>query len=273
MATPILALMPVEMVPPLPPRSMSLYTLEDGLQALLDSAEMVTPEEEAEFAADLEAALAATVQKRDRVGWFMAHIEGQTALAAAEIKRLQTRKAFFEAVLKRVETSVVRTIRNLGMDAKSKYKALAGETVTFSVRRCPATVAITDEAAVPVAYKSVSITLPAITWEALLDSLDIEARIKLLDEVRRPDSSEQDVAEGCDRGGRAGLERAAQGRECFAGERGESAGRGDCAGRIESSAQMTKIPLKHLEGATSPTPQPTPPVDLAPEPPSRVIRT
>jgi hypothetical protein len=190
MATPILALIPpVEMISPPRPRSLNLYTLEDGLQTLLDTAEMVTPEEQAEFAADLEAALAATVQKRDRVGWFMAHLEGQTALAAAEIKRLQARKAFFEAVLERVETSVVRTIYNLGVDAKGRYRKLEGDTVSFSVRRCPATVAITDEAAVPVAYKSLSITLPAITWEALLDSLDIEARTKLLDEVRRPDSS------------------------------------------------------------------------------------
>ena len=190
MATPILALMPpVEMISPPPPRSPSLYTLEDGLQTLLDTAEMVTPEEQAEFAADLEAALAATVQKRDRVGWFMAHIEGQTALAAAEIKRLQTRKAFFEAVLERVETSVVRTIYNLGVDAKGKYRTLEGDTVSFSVRRCPATVAITDEATVPAAYKSVSITLPALTWEALLDALDIETRVKVLDEVKRPDSS------------------------------------------------------------------------------------
>jgi len=61
-ATPILSLMPpVEAVPPPPPRSLNLYTLEDGLQTLLDTAEMVTPEEQAEFAADLEAALVATV--------------------------------------------------------------------------------------------------------------------------------------------------------------------------------------------------------------------
>ena len=112
MATPILALVqPVEMISPLPPRSPSLYTLEDDLQALPDSAEMVTPEEQAEFAADLEAGLIAAVHKRDRVGWFMAHIEGQTALAAAEIKRLQARKQFFEASLERIEASAARGMR------------------------------------------------------------------------------------------------------------------------------------------------------------------
>jgi hypothetical protein len=43
--------------------------------------------------------------------------------------------------LERIEASVVRTIRNLGVDTKGKYKTLEGETVSFSVRRCPATVA------------------------------------------------------------------------------------------------------------------------------------
>jgi Siphovirus Gp157 len=174
---------------PAPPPALSLFALEESLQCLLDSAELVEPEQQAAFHADLEATLANTVAKRDRVNHLMAHCESQSALAALEIKRLQARKAFFESVLERVEASVVRTIYNLGVDAKRRYKKLEGDTVTFSVRRCPATVAITDEAAVPAPYKSVSITLPAITWEALLDSLDIEARTKLLNEVRRPDSS------------------------------------------------------------------------------------
>jgi hypothetical protein len=232
---------PVEVVPPPPPRSLNLYTLEDGLQTLLDAAEMVTPEEQAEFAADLEAALAATVQKRDRVGWFMAHLEGQTALAAAEIKRLQARKAFFEAVLERVETSVVRTIYNLEVDAKGRYKTLEGDTVSFSVRRCPATVAITDEAAVPVAYKSVSITLPALTWEALLESLDIESRTKLLDEVRRPDASVSKALL------KAAIEAdAPDWKERLKGEGALPVSVESVPGAALVAGGMTKMPLKHL---------------------------
>jgi len=185
MASPTLALMP----PATTPRPPNLFVLESDLAALLDTADLVEPEQQAEFHADLEAALATTIQKRDRVQGFLAHVESQSALAAAEIKRLQARKTFFDAVVERVELSVVRTIRNLGADAKGKYKTLEGETVCFSVRRSPATLAITDEAAVPAAFKSVSITLPALTWEALLDSVDMETRAKVLDEVKRPDST------------------------------------------------------------------------------------
>jgi Siphovirus Gp157 len=187
MASPtVLAIMPPETMPAV---RTSLFAVEESLQAMLDSAELVEPEQQAEFAADLEAALAATVSKRDRTQGFLVHCESLAAKTAGEIKRLQARKAFFEAVVERVEFSVVRTIRNLGIDAKGKYKSLQGETVTLSVRRCPATVAITDEAKVPALFKTVTITVPALTWEAVLDALDMETRAKVLDEIKRPDST------------------------------------------------------------------------------------
>lgn len=186
MASPTLALMPA-VIPP--PRSLTLFNLEESLQALLDSEDLVEPEQQAELAADLEAALATTISKRDRVGAFIAHCESQALLATSEIDRLKKRKALFEAVVERVELSVVRTIKLLGVDAKGKYKALEGNTVTFSVRRCPPSVSITDEAAVPAQFKTITVTLPALTWESLLDSLEIEARAKILDEVRKPEST------------------------------------------------------------------------------------
>jgi hypothetical protein len=187
MASPILALMPPAAIPP--PRSLSLYTLEADLEALLDTEALVEPEQQLEFNAHLESALATTKNKRDRVNSFLAHLESQSLLATSEIDRLKKRKAFFEAVAERVELSVVRCIKNLGPDAKGKYKTLEGDTVSFGLRRCPPTVAITDEASVPAAFKSISITLPALTWESLLDSLDMETRAKILDEVRKPESS------------------------------------------------------------------------------------
>jgi Siphovirus Gp157 len=188
MATsPVLAIMPPDI--PAQPRAPSLFALETDLQAMLDSAELVEPDQQAEFAADLEAALATTISKRDRTQGFLVHCESLVARAAEEIKRLQIRKAFFEAVVERVEFSVVRTIKNLGVDAKGKYRTLQGETVAFSVRRCPVSVAITDEAKVPASFKTVTITLPALSWEALLDSLEMEARAKLLGEIKRPDSA------------------------------------------------------------------------------------
>ena len=38
----------------------------------------------------------------------------------------------------------------------------------------------------PAAYKSVTVTLPAIAWEALIGGLDIDAAAKLLDQIKRP---------------------------------------------------------------------------------------
>jgi hypothetical protein len=170
-----------------PARNLSLFQIEDGLQSLLDSAELVEPEQEAEFMADLERSLKTAVNKRDKVSQFLAHCEAQPALADAEIKRLQARKKFFEAVVERVGFSVIRTIRNLGADEKGRYKTLEGSTSSLGVRRCPPTVAITDEAAVPASFKSITFTLPAELSEEMFDALDLELRGRVLDAARRSD--------------------------------------------------------------------------------------
>ena len=50
-------------------------------------------------------------------------------------------------------------------------------------------VAITDEAAVPKAYKTVTVTLQAPLWEQLADSLDMELANQVLDAVKKPNSA------------------------------------------------------------------------------------
>jgi hypothetical protein len=102
-------------------------------------------------------------------------------------------------------------IHNLGVDARGKYKALEGDTVAFQRAPCAPTATITAEAAVPAAYKSVSFTLPAVTWRRKLWT------------------------------GRGGSRETAP-----AGERGERAGRGAGGGRIEPGAQMKQIPPKRV---------------------------
>jgi hypothetical protein len=172
------------------PRNLALYDLEEHLQCLLDSEETVPPELEAEYDLALREAVIATVAKRDRVGQFMAYLESQTALAAAEIKRLQDRKALFERTSARMEGHVTRVIESLGMEAgkdgKERYKKLEGNTVTLSLRGCDKRVEVTNEDAVPTKYKRVTVTLPAATWELVCDSLDLDLRDQVLDEVKSP---------------------------------------------------------------------------------------
>ena len=164
-----------------------LYLIEDQLAALIETAELVSPEQEQEFRLEFQTALTAAVEKRDRVGQFLAHLEQQIGFARFEIDRLRQRKATFERTLERVETYVIETIEKLGTDAKGKYRKLEGKTTTFSLRGCPPSVEVSDESAIPSEYKTVLLKLPAVIWEHLLDGLGIEQRSAILDQVKSPE--------------------------------------------------------------------------------------
>jgi hypothetical protein len=166
-----------------------LYVIEDQLAALIETAELVSPEQEQEFRTEFQNALTAAVEKRDRVGQFLAHLEQQIDFARFEIDRLRQRKSVFERALERLENYVVETIENLGTDDKGKYRRLEGKTTTFSLRACPPSVEVIDESAVPVEHKTLSVKLPAVTWEQLLDGLDLELRAAVLGLVKRPEVS------------------------------------------------------------------------------------
>jgi Siphovirus Gp157 len=174
----------LRLVPEVLPAARPLYDLEAHLAALVDTEEMVPPELEEQFALELRETLAATVEKRDRVGQFMAHLESQVAFAHAEVARLKTREQFYATVLARMEGYVSRVIESLGLDAKGKRKKLEGATVTFSLRGCDKRAEVTDELLVPTRYKRVTITLPAETWELVCDSLDLDLREEVLGEAK-----------------------------------------------------------------------------------------
>lgn len=171
-------------VPSHPVTSGTLLAIEESLAAMVETADLVSPEQEEEFIAEFSASLQQAVEKRDRVQAFFVHLESQIALAGLEIKRLRERKALYERTFERLEQYVIRVIKSLGEDAKGKWKKLEGRTVTFSARCCPPSVEIVDEAAVPVEYKTVDLSMPASLWEELLDRLDLEERTITLAQVK-----------------------------------------------------------------------------------------
>ena len=175
-----------QLVPKVLPAARSLYDIEAHLAALVDTEDLVPVDLEQEFALELQATLAATVEKRDRVGQFMAHLESQIAFAHAEVARLKAREEFYEKVFARMDGYVCRVIESLGLDAKGKRKTLEGTTITLSLRGCDKRVEVTDEAAVPTKYKRITVTLPAETWELVCDSLDLDLRGQVLGEVKSP---------------------------------------------------------------------------------------
>ena len=180
-----------------------LYLIEDHLAAMIETAELVSPEQEHEFRVEFQAALTAAVDKRDRVGQFLSHLEQQIEFAKFEIDRLKQRKAAFERALERLENYVVETIENLGTDAKGKYRKLEGKTTTFSLRACPASVEVTDESVIPAEYKTLLLKLPAVLWERLLDELDVDERAAIVAQVKRPEVlvDKRAVKAGIDGGG------------------------------------------------------------------------
>ena len=162
----------------------SLYRIEDQLAAMVETADLVSPEQEQEFRAEFQAALVAAVEKRDRVGQFFAHLEQQIGFARFEIDRLRQRKATCERALARLENYVIETIENLGTDSKGRYRRLEGQTTTFSVRACPPSVEVPDESALPSKYKVLVLRLPAVIWEQLLDRLEIDQRAAVLEQAK-----------------------------------------------------------------------------------------
>jgi hypothetical protein len=151
--------------------SWTLYDLEDHLVALVDSIETVTPDQEQEFMEDLKAALSSAAEKRDRVAHLLAHLEQQQAFAAQEIARLQKFKKDRQAAQARLEAYVSYCIQSLGMDRSGKYKKLEGNTTVMFLRSCPPSIEVTDLDAVPANYKSVTITMPSLVWDAILGVL------------------------------------------------------------------------------------------------------
>jgi len=62
---------------PAAPPSLTLYDIENEVQALVDTAELVPADREAQFLEELKDAMVFAVDKRDRVAQFLAHLEVQ----------------------------------------------------------------------------------------------------------------------------------------------------------------------------------------------------
>ncbi|MGA2119542.1 MAG: hypothetical protein ABSH56_32945 [Bryobacteraceae bacterium] len=85
----------------------TLYAIEEHLACLIETAELVSPEQEQEFRVEFQTALTTAVEKRDRVGQFLAHLQQQIDFARFEIDRLRQRRAPFERALARLEAYVI----------------------------------------------------------------------------------------------------------------------------------------------------------------------
>jgi hypothetical protein len=154
---------------------LTLFQIEETIVLLAESAEEegLTPEIEQALAAYLQGAL----EKRDRVAEFILYCEGMAALAKTEVQQLQTRQKHFESTAERVRAMALRVIDYLGVSK------LEGRTHTLKKRKCPASVAIRDQAGISAEFKRVTVILPASSWAALLAALPKEMSEQVLREI------------------------------------------------------------------------------------------
>src|SRR5450631_1371087 len=89
------------------------YQIEDDLQALVDSEDLVTPEQEQEFRGQLAEQLRTAVDRRQRCGEFLRYCELQQEACDMEIDRLLALKAKHAAAQERMEGYVIHTIETV----------------------------------------------------------------------------------------------------------------------------------------------------------------
>ncbi len=150
--------------------ALTLYEIEDRLAALLDSAELVPDEQDAEFEMELAEQFRLAADKRESCGRFLKVCEAQVNACNAEIERLKDRRDRIEGAVERMRQIIARVIEKQGTDERGVYRRLEGHTFTFSLRRTPASVVIEDEAEVPARFKRVNVVIDKRAVRTALDA-------------------------------------------------------------------------------------------------------
>ena len=154
------------------PQSCTLYELEDTLQAFVNTIAMAEePAARDAILVEIGQALKKTKEKRDAIVGFLRHCEQQQKFADAEIERIQKRKALIARVRADLEFYLVQVIDQFAVPDRRGIKRLEGNFSSMRLQKNPDSVAITDEQALPAAWKDVVLTMGAHVWEALLQRL------------------------------------------------------------------------------------------------------
>lgn len=134
-------------------RTPTLYEINDELQVMYDTLDMLDERDpelatpRAELEAKIDELVKVRLQKADSIAHTLTHWGSQVDMAAAEIKRLQSRKARFERHIERLEDCTIRAIELTGK------RRIEGDTTTLALKKKPASVVILNDANIPLEYK------------------------------------------------------------------------------------------------------------------------
>lgn len=162
----------------------SLYAIEDGLLALMDSEELVSEEKEREFQAALAKQLRKAAAKRDAVGQFIRHCETMAEASKSEETRLRERRKFYERAAEKMRRYVKNILESLGTDERGSWRRLEGNTFSFFLRDNHPSVRIVDSEAVPDRFKDITMTVPADVMHEVLSAISPELRDRFINSVK-----------------------------------------------------------------------------------------
>jgi hypothetical protein len=162
----------------------SLYAIEDGLLALIDSEELVPEEKEREFQAALAKQFGKAVAKRDAVGQFIRHCEMMAEASKSEETRLRERRKFYERAAEKMRSYVKNILEALGTDERGSWRRLEGNTFSFFLRDNHPSVRIVDSEAVPDRFKDITMTVPADVMHEVLSAISPELRDRFVNSVK-----------------------------------------------------------------------------------------
>ena len=177
--------MATELVP-IQKTGLTLYEVEDNLAALANTFEVVEEAEAKRLILDeIGQAIRRVKEKRDAVVGFLRHCEAQQKFADLEIERLKTRRERIARFQAEFEQYLVSLIDQFAIPDRRGVKRLEGNFSSMRIQKNPDSVVITDEKALPVAWKDVVLTMPAHVWEALLERLDKDERRVFVEKVKK----------------------------------------------------------------------------------------
>jgi hypothetical protein len=177
--------MATELVP-IQKTGLTLFEVEDNLAALANTFEVVEEAEAKRIILDeIGQAIRRVKEKRDAVVGFLRHCEAQQKFADLEIERLKTRRERIVRFQAEFEQYLVSLIDQFAIPDRRGVKRLEGNFSSMRIQKNPDSVVITDEKALPVAWKDVVLTMPAHVWEALLERLDKDERRVFEEKVKK----------------------------------------------------------------------------------------
>jgi hypothetical protein len=163
-------------------KKLTLYDIETTLVALTDIStfEDLAPELREAYEAALAIAIQESLEKRDAIGFRLFELGKEAKLAATNAQIHADAAALFTARMRRFEAAadrlreyVLSVMRALPKSAKGGPRKLEGKASTLKACAVPASVEFTDEALVPLEFKSVTVTMPALAWQTLVEDVNV----------------------------------------------------------------------------------------------------